>query len=73
MADTTTGMVNIQFARRPVELLPGRSLHVLLRNSLALMRAGASKQLAMQQALNHAGYRPPSKAGTMTVKTEKGT
>ena len=46
---------------RHVDVLPGGSPRVLLLNSLRLMRAGLSKQMAMQQALNVADCRPRTK------------
>ena len=50
-------MTNVHTSRH-IDLLPGRSLAVVLANSLTLMRAGFSKGQAMAHALNAAGYRP---------------
>ena len=50
-------MTNVHTSRH-IDLLPGRSFGVVLVNSLTLMRAGLSKEQAMAQALNVAGYRP---------------
>lgn len=54
-----------------VDLVPGKSLRILLVNCLLLMRAGLSKHRAMAGALNVAGYRP--RQGALNRNTHTST